>query len=77
MTAEGTTPEQALVKLQEDWDVKKDYNAEGPATVTSVKIEGDFLVLPLEVSTYLVALQSLNLKNCKKLESLSEGVPAI
>ena len=53
----------------------KNYNWNGPATMTSLSLkEKDFVSLPIEV-TYLVTLQKLNLYGCKKLETLPEGVP--
>ena len=83
MTEEVMTPEQALAKLKEDWEVKWDYDGgplvgwkyrgreQKPATVTSVRITGDFVTLPEEV-LFLDSLQSLSLES-KKLESLPKG----
>ena len=51
------------------------YEGDGPATMTSLSLkQKDFVSLPIEV-TYLVTLQELSLYECKKLETLPEGVP--
>ena len=60
--------------MKDKWGAKN-YEGDGPATMTSLSLKKkDFVSLPIEV-TYLVTLQELNLYECKKLETLPEGVP--